>query len=240
MTYRLAILTDIHADVYALRDALAQIARLGCDEVVCAGDLLDWGRSPEETLAVLRDERIPCIRGNHDRWALREGRDMSGWELTRQSFAFLESLPTNWGKAIDGVRVAVWHARPRSDMDGIVPSEVTDADLRQWLEKAEADVLVVGHTHLTFALATRAGGLVANPGALLRDPVQPVERAMIFDPETGKFVPGPEPGGGTFGVLELPSRKFTVHRAADGVEVHITTAVGGEARGSTTPPRGRR
>jgi hypothetical protein len=27
---RLAIITDLHADVHALRDALAQIERLGC------------------------------------------------------------------------------------------------------------------------------------------------------------------------------------------------------------------
>src|SRR5580658_692973 len=40
---RLAIVSDVHADVHALRDALAQIERLGCDAVVCAGDLVDYG-----------------------------------------------------------------------------------------------------------------------------------------------------------------------------------------------------
>lgn len=224
---RIAFISDVHADVHALRDALAQVERLGCDLVLCAGDLIDWGLFPEETLDLLRTPRVPCIRGNHDRWALREGHDMSGWDLTRRSLEHLESLPTRWSKTIDGVRVAMWHARPESDMDGIDPARATEPYLHQWLAEAEADVLIVGHTHLTFALSTSAGGLIANPGALLRDPAHPMERAMIFDRETGEFVPGPEPEGGTFGILELPSRRFAVHRAADGVEVSITTARSG-------------
>ena len=47
---KLAIISDLHADVHALRDALAQIERLGCDEIVCAGDVLDWGLFPERTI----------------------------------------------------------------------------------------------------------------------------------------------------------------------------------------------
>ena len=217
---RLAIITDVHADAHALRDALAQIDRLGCDSIVCAGDLLDWGLFPEETLAILRERRIPCVRGNHDRWAVHEGHDMSGWDLTGRSVAFLESLPPTWSKTIEGVRVAVWHARPGSDMDGI-PTDIGKAELRSLLKKAGADVLVVGHTHLRFRLEAPRGGVVVNPGALLRAPAHPMDDAMRYDPVGGTFVAAPAPGGGTFGVLELPSARFTVHRASDGEELPL-------------------
>ena len=40
-----------------------------------------------------------------------------------------------------------------------------------------------------------------------------------------KFVPTAEPVRGTFGVLELPARSFTVHRAEDGSEVEIARSV---------------
>jgi predicted phosphodiesterase len=40
---KLAIISDLHADVHALRDALAEIERLGCDEIVCAGELARGG-----------------------------------------------------------------------------------------------------------------------------------------------------------------------------------------------------
>ncbi len=114
-------------------------------------------------------------------------------------------------------------------MDGIYPDQVTLEDARRWLAETAADVLVVGHTHIAFAATIFGGGLIANPGALLREPAEAQgvtaadreERALIYDPDTGKFMPGSARGGGTFGVLELPSTRFTVHRASDGAEVEV-------------------
>lgn len=63
----LEIVTDVHADAPALRDALAAIERHGCERILCAGDLIDYGRFPDQTLRVLAEKGIPCIRGNHDR-----------------------------------------------------------------------------------------------------------------------------------------------------------------------------
>lgn len=216
---KLAIISDVHADVHALTDALAQIERLGCEAIVCAGDILDWGLFPEETIRVLREQRIPCIRGNHERWAVSEGRDASGCDLTPTAVAFLDALPESWQRTIEGVRVVVWHARVKSDMKGIYP-DASPTELASQLDRAEADVLVVGHTHLPFARFVDRR-LVCNPGALLRDPAQPMDDAMRFDRESDKFVRSPAPGGGTFGVLELPTLRFTVHRARDGAEVEV-------------------
>ena len=216
---KLAIISDIHADVHALRDALAEIERMGCDEVVCAGDVLDWGRSPEATIRELRERRIPTIRGNHDRWAVHEGRDASWRDLTPAAVAFLEGLPASWMRRIDDVRVAVWHARPKSDMKGIYPDTST-TELASQLDRADCDVLVVGHTHVPFARFVDRR-LVCNPGALLRDPAVPMEGGMLLDRESGKFVPAPAAGGGTFGILEVSTLRFTVHMAVDGIEVDI-------------------
>jgi putative phosphoesterase len=213
---KLAIISDLHADVHALRDALAQIERLGCDEVVCAGDVLDWGRFPEATIRELRERRIPTIRGNHDRWAASEGHDTSGWRLTTRAIEFLESLPASWTRRIDDVRVAVWHARPRSDMKGIYPDSST-TEVASLLDRAECHVLVVGHTHLPLARFVDRR-LVCNPGALLRDPAEPMEGGMLLDRESGKFVPAPAAGGGTFGILELPTLRYSLHRPGDAAE----------------------
>jgi predicted phosphodiesterase len=54
---RLAILSDVHGDLYALRDALVQVERLRCDAIVCAGDLLDYGLFPQETIELLIERR---------------------------------------------------------------------------------------------------------------------------------------------------------------------------------------
>lgn len=232
---RLAIVSDVHADVHALIDALAQAERLGCDLIVCAGDIVDYGLFPQETIDLLMEKGLPCIRGNHDRWAVGRGRadapeatadgeprDVSGWDLTPGALRYLAERPPGWDAVIDGTRIAVRHGTPRSDMEGIYPEQMSVEDGRRWLEQARADVLIVGHTHLPFAVNTLGGGLIANPGALLRSPAERQEAgAWIFDPDRGTFVPGPAPGGGTFGVLELPSRRFTVLTASDAAEVEI-------------------
>ncbi len=220
---RLAVISDVHAEVHALKDALVQIERLGCDLVVCAGDILDFGSFPEETIALLRERDIPTIRGNHDRWALRNGQDMGGRHLTDKENSFLEGLPLEWRATLEGVRVLVTHARPGSDMKGISP-DTGEQELLAIVEAADADVIICGHTHTPMSITLGGGKLVANPGALLRDPAQKhAEPAWIYDPGLGNFVQGPKPVGGTFGILELPSKRFSVHRAVDGDEVAIAS-----------------
>ncbi len=233
---RIAFISDVHADVHALRDALLQIDRLNCDLIVCAGDLVDWGLFPEETIALLRERRIPCLRGNHDRWAIGRGDannpdnessadlyDANGWDLSAEAMTFLAGLPITWNATVEGVRVAVHHARPGSDLEGIYPDALTHSGLCEWLDEAAADVLVVGHTHLAFCIEASGRGVVLNPGALLRDPAEPTNDAWLLDPVTGKFNPAPAPGGGTFGVLELPGKTFRVYAAESGAEVAIVT-----------------
>jgi fructose-1,6-bisphosphatase len=58
----LGVISDVHGDVASLRDALAQLARLDVSEVVCAGDLLDWGPSPNRVIELLLEQRITCVR----------------------------------------------------------------------------------------------------------------------------------------------------------------------------------
>lgn len=204
MSYRLAIFSDIHADLHALQDALRHIDRIGCDEIVCAGDLVDFGLFPEETLGLIIERGIPCVRGNHDRWAVKSG--AASLDLSPGSMRFLSGLPTAWEKRVEGVRLAVHHGSPRGDMDGIDPDQLDLALADMLLRKADCDVLIVGHTHVAFRVDVAGGRSILNPAALLRDPASGDE--------------GP-PATGTFGILDLPSGEFRVHRASDGAEVPI-------------------
>ncbi len=217
---RIAIIADIHADFHALEDALDKIDQLGCDLVVCAGDVIGWGKFPEQTISLVRERDITCIRGNHENWALQgELHDDPDLLLKPQTLKFLRSLPQSWSGVFDGVRVAVWHARPGSDMDGIHPDMIKGSELRRMLEEAEADVLVVGHNHIPFFISVPGGGIVVNPGALLRDPAVKLEYPWILDPKTGSFTQAQHVERGTFGVLETPAVRFRVCRAEDGVAI---------------------
>ena len=118
---KLAIISDLHADVHALRDALAQIERLGCDEIVCCGDLCDYGLFPDETILLMIERGIPCIRGNHDRWAVAQRRRDRGWGVSHEAITFLRRLPVSWSTRIEGVRVAAIEMAQRvSDQRGAV------------------------------------------------------------------------------------------------------------------------
>jgi putative phosphoesterase len=215
MTYRLAVVSDLHADVHALVDALRALDAMGCDAIVCAGDTVDYGLFPNETLALLAERKIPTVRGNHDRWSFdRDFRSGSASDLSTVSRRFLRATVGSWSFEYDGTRVEVWHARPGSDIEGIVPPTAPGHRLQLDAPRPElnasallrgADVLVVGHTHQAFAL--RFGDrLIANPGAVLCDPAPGADNP---------------PATGTFGVLELPARTWRVYRAADGAEVDI-------------------
>ncbi len=200
---RLGLISDVHGDFAALRDALAQLDRLGVQEVVCAGDLLDWGPSPGRCLELLQERAIPCVRGNHDFVDAGGGTFDPLVFLSGKALAFLDAMPRSWEHTIAGVRVAVWHGSPGDEMRGIHADR--GADVGAILQSAHADVLVVGHTHVPMHLASTKGAIV-NPGSILRQP-----------PSSERV-----PASGTFGILELPSRRFSVHRASDGAEVALT------------------
>jgi len=200
--FRLAVISDVHADLAMLEAALARTRALGCDMVVCAGDLVDGGVYADETIARLVAERIPTIRGNHDRCAIqRGGALMPGslpLRLSEESMRFIEKLPLSWELEAEGARVIMWHASPGDDMRGIEPDDVTCEQMEGWLGETQADVLLVGHTHAHFALPV-ADALIANPGALW----------------SGAYK-GQRIAGGKLGVLELPGRRFLVYDAASG------------------------
>ena len=104
---QIAIISDVHSNVEALRSVLADVRRRGIERVVCLGDVVGYNCFPHETLAVLRDQRIPTVQGNHDLMAIGElepdrcgpnARKAIHWTrplLTDEEKAFLHALPAH-------------------------------------------------------------------------------------------------------------------------------------------------
>ena len=63
---RTAVIADIHANLEALTAVLEGIKRLKADEIVCLGDVVGYNANPNETIDILRREKIICVLGNHD------------------------------------------------------------------------------------------------------------------------------------------------------------------------------
>jgi len=96
-------------------------------------------------------------------------------------------------------------------MEGISPDAPNASTLEGWFDDCQADVMIVGHTHMACVRRVGQSKLVVNPGALLRDPATPPEVPMILDSKTGKFVKGSVELG-TFGVFDTVRRTFAIER----------------------------
>lgn len=87
---RLAIISDIHGNLFALEYVLEDIRRQGIEQIVCLGDAIQGGAQPAETVQCLRELNCPIVMGNADDWLLT-GVDTSPHEkITEQQLAVRE------------------------------------------------------------------------------------------------------------------------------------------------------
>lgn len=63
---RIAVISDIHSNYHALTTILQDIANQEIDKTYCCGDLVGYGSEPNRVVRALLEDRIPCVRGNHD------------------------------------------------------------------------------------------------------------------------------------------------------------------------------
>ncbi len=51
---RLAVISDIHGNYFALEHVLKDMRRQGIEQIVCLGDVMQGGAQPAETIQCLR------------------------------------------------------------------------------------------------------------------------------------------------------------------------------------------
>jgi putative phosphoesterase len=181
---RLAVIGDIHARRDALEAVLAAATDAGISDGLCTGDVVMRGPDPAGCITILRELGWPTVAGNTDRKVIagrprphnhpassRVGsRSWTFRMLGRRDRAWLSGLPAIVRIPFGGVRVVVTHG-DADTVDAPVNTGTSERDLERLLRKLEADVLVLGHTHVPM-LRTVRNGIVLNPGAVgeSRDP----------------------------------------------------------------------
>jgi len=168
---RLGLIADIHADRRALETTLERLEQQSVDLIVCLGDLVGYGSEPDAVVALLTERGIPCIRGNHDRWAIerRVVLGLRGWkpaELRDETWEFLLRLPTMRRFDFDGTIVEVHHGSPASDVERVVAFKPLPPSIEEFWDTSDAHVLILGHTHIPM-IDRSPRGIVINPGSLL-------------------------------------------------------------------------
>lgn len=66
---RLAILSDIHANLEAFDAVLDDARAQNCEEFICLGDVVGYNANPRECLEMVCALKCPTVKGNHDEQA---------------------------------------------------------------------------------------------------------------------------------------------------------------------------
>lgn len=172
MGVKLGLISDVHANAVALRAVLSELKARGIERILCAGDIVGYYPYPNETVALLRENRSVCVLGNHDRSVLKV--DTSGmnphahhavlWtarHLEADTRRYLENLPVSTTVRSDRLAVTIYHGSPRDMVDYVYED---DAD-ESLLSMARSPVLILGHTHIPF-VRRFAQGMIVNPGSV--------------------------------------------------------------------------
>ncbi|MGB9774160.1 MAG: metallophosphoesterase family protein [Bacteroidota bacterium] len=118
---RIAIISDVHANLEALTQAISIINRSNIDRIVCLGDIVGYGANPNECIEIIQRHCPETVLGNHDAAALdlsitryfneyaREAAEWTHDVLTQKSREYLESLPL----IINDHELTFVHASPR-------------------------------------------------------------------------------------------------------------------------------
>ncbi|MHA1226073.1 MAG: metallophosphoesterase family protein [Candidatus Hodarchaeales archaeon] len=178
MTYTLAVISDIHANLTALDEVLKDIRKNFPDikEMYCPGDLVGYGPEPRTVIErILKEKKLTVVtKGNHDHAVGGGGRDRSNINSYIEKFnpiaqnairkhaeilnedekAFLYQLP-NSRTCIhinyEDIRIAVIHGSPAYPLDEyVLPNSAQQKDLFPFMDLFELSILILGHTHVPF------------------------------------------------------------------------------------------
>ncbi|HEX2128694.1 MAG TPA: metallophosphoesterase family protein, partial [Solirubrobacterales bacterium] len=165
---RLAILSDIHANLPALEAVLADTEAAGVDEAWCLGDVVGYGADPDACTALVKERCSRCLVGNHDLAVLDE-LDASTFSpaagaavrwtqdtITAETVEFLRSLDP----ADEEPEVALYHASPR---DPIWEYVLWPDQAAECIRAQKRRVSFVGHSHVALFFVTEDEGDPDDP-----------------------------------------------------------------------------
>jgi diadenosine tetraphosphatase ApaH/serine/threonine PP2A family protein phosphatase len=204
---RIAVLSDIHANIRAL-DAVLEAAGV-VDAIWHLGDVVGYGPDPDSVVERLRDAGAVGVRGNHDAaavggseidWFNPEARRAMEWTRRRirpSTREWLSALPER--RSLDGCELV--HGSPREPLwEYVTSGPVARANLALLTER----IGLHGHTHIPVAwiedddrldlvgpgressLDLHGRRALVNPGSVgqPRDG-DPDASFMVLDPEAG-------------------------------------------------------
>ena len=163
---KIAIISDVHGNLEALKTVLSDIKNRGITEIYCLGDMVHKGTHQKECLKLIKENCKVILKGNCDDYFTKEhdlnsveseiGKKRIIWNssmLDEEEKQYLQSLPLCYEFYLSGRLVRLFHAGPNSCYDTFglfasinekysmfLPSDYTNS-------QKVADIVVYGHIH---------------------------------------------------------------------------------------------
>jgi diadenosine tetraphosphatase ApaH/serine/threonine PP2A family protein phosphatase len=189
----LGLLYDIHGNLPALQEVLADAERMDVDRWLLGGDYGTPSPWPLETLDRLRRfDNATWIRGNGERWLREPPQDRP--EVSESYERFLSAFPEeeiDWLYALPAQAqlegVLYVHGSPLSDVESFAPEPEPEEDEARLLEGVHDRVVVFGHSHQQFSRPGPAGTRLVNPGSVGMPLDGDQRAAWAVSPRPGEF-----------------------------------------------------
>jgi diadenosine tetraphosphatase ApaH/serine/threonine PP2A family protein phosphatase len=151
---RAAVISDIHANLPALKAVLGAIEQAEIDEIWCLGDVIGYGAEPDECTELVLERCSLCLVGNHDLAVLgaldisafsEAAADAVEWtraNVSEETLANLRDLEPHGER--EGV--ALFHASPRDPIWEYVLS-IEQAD--GCFDVQGSRIALIGHSHVS-------------------------------------------------------------------------------------------
>ncbi|RXK07875.1 metallophosphoesterase family protein [Halarcobacter bivalviorum] len=176
---QIAILSDIHSNIYALEEVIKDIKNRDIEVVLNLGDMFYGPIEPRATYELIRENKFINICGNQDREILEASLDQLEKNPTlRYTYENLGEEVLYWiqdlqfEKIIGGIYYMI-HGTYFDDsqylLEDISNGEVTlrrDEEIIKLTDNIETPFIFCGHSHLPRVHKLNTGQIVINPGSV--------------------------------------------------------------------------
>jgi putative phosphoesterase len=166
---RIALFSDIHANLPALEACFKSMEEQKPDAVYCLGDLVGYNIWPNEVINEIRKRGIPTIAGNYDQgiglmsdecgcaYKTDPEKDMGKISISYtnslvkpEERRYLRTLPAHIRVEFqlndDKLNLLLVHGSPRK-INEYLFEDREEKSLYRIMEQADADIMCFGHTH---------------------------------------------------------------------------------------------
>lgn len=202
---KVAVISDIHGNFQALKSVLDDMAKFGCEKILCLGDLAMAGPEPGVIIDYVQEQDgWVIIQGNTDKMIAEYSTELfnqvySTFPVMANALAddvkilseaqknFLKNLPQQKEIDICGVKVLMVHGSPRKNNEDILPDFPIEK-VEEIISGTDADLIFCGHTHIPCGYQTNKKQTVVNVGSVGR-PMHGEPKAcyVIANFENGTF-----------------------------------------------------